>query len=124
VIEENVDFLQSKRPVMIAVLKLAIVSLQRLVFNFQRVEPTLERARGGLADVVEFFAEFFKLFASMGDLGIEMVRGVMIHDGFGFIQLSHYPLRQSFATRFPTRHDAAHQRIGARSGLGRRRPSR
>jgi hypothetical protein len=64
------------------------------------------------------------LFAGMGDLGIEMVSGTIVHDGFGFIQLSLYPLRQSFATRFPTRHDAAHQRIGARSGLGSRRPSR
>lgn len=88
------------------------------------MEPTVERARGGLSDVVEFFAEFFKLFAGMGDLGIEMVCGTIVHDGFGFIQLSLYSFRQASATRFPPRHDAAHQMIGARSGLGRRRPSR
>jgi hypothetical protein len=73
---------------------------------------------------VEFGAEFFKLFASIGDLGIEMVCGTIVHDGFGFIQLSVYSSCQSSATRFPPRYNAAHQMIGARSGLGSRRPSR
>ena len=73
---------------------------------------------------MEFGAEFFELFAGIGYLGIEMVCGTIVHDGLGFIQLSSYSFSQASATRFPPRHDAAHQMIGARSGLGSRRPSR
>ena len=75
---------------MIAMLKLAIVSLQRLVLDLQCMEPTIEFARSGLADFLELIAELVELIASTGDLIIEMIGGMIIHDGLGFIQLAHY----------------------------------
>ncbi len=44
VIEQDVDFLKSKRAIMITMLKLAVVSLQRLVLNLQCMEPTIKFA--------------------------------------------------------------------------------
>ena len=90
VIEQDMDFLKSKRAIMITMLKLAIVSLQRLVLDLQCMEPTIEFARGGFTDLVELFAELVELIASTGDLIIEMIGGMIIHDGLRFIQLAHY----------------------------------
>lgn len=81
-VEQDLDFLQSQRAVVIAMLEFAVVSLQCFVLYFQGIEPTIQLARRGLTDLVQFLTKFVELLTGTLDLDIEMVCGMIIHHGF------------------------------------------